>query len=241
MSNISERQISILKHLIEEYVRTAEPVSSRALCERFNLDVSPATVRIELGSLGEKGYVIQPHTSAGRVPADKGYRFFVDRLDKGEDGEEDFEEIVDVLEKDLWRRVSKLARFIADNTSVFALSGLPSESFFAGAGWEHVLEQPEFEENRVPARFAQLVKRIEKDARKWQKPKDIKVYIGKENPFGRFNEFSVLLTSCSFEQSEGIVVLAGPKRMPYWKNIRVLKKIKRWLSDKHEGEKRENE
>jgi heat-inducible transcriptional repressor len=76
----SERRASILRALIGHYVRSGEPVGSKTLVERYNLDVSPATVRNEMAWLEDAGYISQPHTSAGRIPTDSGYRFFVDSV-----------------------------------------------------------------------------------------------------------------------------------------------------------------
>jgi heat-inducible transcriptional repressor len=75
-----ERRLAVLRAIVEDYVSTEEPVGSKALVERHGLGVSPATVRNDMAALEDEGYITQPHTSAGRVPTDKGYRLFVDRL-----------------------------------------------------------------------------------------------------------------------------------------------------------------
>ncbi|MBV9832357.1 MAG: heat-inducible transcriptional repressor HrcA, partial [Marmoricola sp.] len=75
-----DRRLAVLRAIVEDYVATREPVGSKALVERHRLGVSPATVRNDMASLEEEGLIAQPHTSAGRIPTDKGYRFFVDRL-----------------------------------------------------------------------------------------------------------------------------------------------------------------
>ena len=77
---LSDRRQRVLAALIEEYVARALPVGSRTLTERYKLGVSPATVRNELSILEDEGYIAQPHTSAGRIPTDFGYRTFVDDL-----------------------------------------------------------------------------------------------------------------------------------------------------------------
>ncbi len=77
---LDERKLAVLRAIVEDYVSTQEPVGSKALVDRHNLGVSPATIRNDMGVLEEEGYIAQPHTSAGRVPTDKGYRLFVDRL-----------------------------------------------------------------------------------------------------------------------------------------------------------------
>ena len=80
MSDLTERQKSILMLVIRDYIETAQPVGSKALVERYHLDLSSATVRNELSTLDEMGYLRQPYTSAGRVPTEEGYRFFVGQM-----------------------------------------------------------------------------------------------------------------------------------------------------------------
>jgi heat-inducible transcriptional repressor len=77
---LDERKLAVLRAIVEDFVRTHEPVGSRALVDRHNLGVSPATIRNDMAVLEDEGYIAQPHTSAGRVPTDRGYRLFVDRL-----------------------------------------------------------------------------------------------------------------------------------------------------------------
>ena len=77
---LDERKLAVLRAVVEDFVNTNEPVGSRALADRHPLGVSPATIRNDMVALEEEGYITQPHTSAGRVPTDKGYRLFVDRL-----------------------------------------------------------------------------------------------------------------------------------------------------------------
>ncbi len=77
---LDERKLAVLRAIVEDYVSTTEPVGSKSLVDRHHLDVSPATIRNDMAVLEEQGFIVQPHTSAGRVPTDKGYRLFVDRL-----------------------------------------------------------------------------------------------------------------------------------------------------------------
>jgi heat-inducible transcriptional repressor len=77
---LDERKLAVLRAIVEDYVTTTEPVGSKSLVDRHGLDVSPATIRNDMAVLEEQGFITQPHTSAGRIPTDKGYRLFVDRL-----------------------------------------------------------------------------------------------------------------------------------------------------------------
>ena len=78
--NVEERKLEVLRAIVEDFIATSEPVGSKALADRHNLGVSPATIRNDMAALEEEGLIAQPHTSAGRVPTDAGYRVFVDQL-----------------------------------------------------------------------------------------------------------------------------------------------------------------
>src|ERR1700753_1430508 len=76
----ADRKLEVLRAIIEDFISRNEPVGSKSLADRHNLGVSPATIRNDMAALEEEGLIVQPHTSAGRVPTDAGYRVFVDRL-----------------------------------------------------------------------------------------------------------------------------------------------------------------
>ena len=78
--DLNDRKRKILQAIIDEYIGTAEPVGSRSISKKENLGLSSATIRNEMADLEEMGYLIQPHTSAGRIPSDEGYRFYVNSL-----------------------------------------------------------------------------------------------------------------------------------------------------------------
>src|SRR6266516_844099 len=79
-NKLTDRRQRLLRFIIDEYVSTAQPVGSNALVEKYGLPVSAATIRNDMAALEDEGYITQPHTSAGRIPTDKGYRLFVDRI-----------------------------------------------------------------------------------------------------------------------------------------------------------------
>ena len=125
---LTERQEKILNVIVKEYVDSVQPVSSKILQKKYDFDISPATIRIEMQKLTDGGYLLQPHTSAGRVPTDKSYRFFVDNLlqkefpinDRTERIEEIFKE-----EGDIFKLASHLTKFLAEETSSLAILNLP--------------------------------------------------------------------------------------------------------------------
>ena len=87
MEMLDERKTKILKAIIRNYLETGEPVGSRTISKDSDLNLSSATIRNEMSDLEEMGYILQPHTSAGRIPSDKGYRFYVDHLIEEKDNE----------------------------------------------------------------------------------------------------------------------------------------------------------
>lgn len=124
---LDDRKIKILKAIINHYMETGEPVGSRTISKLSDLNISSATIRNEMSDLEELGFIIQPHTSAGRIPSDKGYRFYVDEMLREKQMEtEEFKAVmlqkVDRLEVVL----KQLAKLIASNTNYAALISGPS-------------------------------------------------------------------------------------------------------------------
>ncbi|WP_033166621.1 heat-inducible transcriptional repressor HrcA [Clostridium sp. KNHs205] len=123
---LDERKLKILQAIIRNYLETGEPVGSRTISKYTDLNLSSATIRNEMADLEELGYIIQPHTSAGRIPSDKGYRLYVDTLleDKTHEVEEMKELILEKAGK-LDQLLKQVARLLADNTNYTTLVTKP--------------------------------------------------------------------------------------------------------------------
>ena len=123
---LDDRKVTILKAIIKTYLETGEPVGSRTISKYTDLKLSSATIRNEMSDLEELGYIIQPHTSAGRIPSDQGYRFYVDQI-----MQEKEQEVTEVKELMIQRvdRVElvlkKLAQLLANNTNYAAMISGP--------------------------------------------------------------------------------------------------------------------
>ena len=233
---ITERQESILEKVIQEYVGSAYPVSSQFLVKKYNFGICPATIRNEMQKLTESGFLHQPHTSAGRVPTDKGYRFFVNNLLKeGISEVEDIFEIEEILEeekRDFLKLTTHLSKFLAMASSNLATIHLFEKDFFFKEGWEEILKEPEFEEKTFIIDFAELLQNFENDIKNLDINSEIKVYIGKENPFTKSKDFSIISSRCRFPDKEEVIVsLLGPKRMSYEKNISLINSIVKTLEE----------
>jgi transcriptional regulator of heat shock response len=211
---LSARQEEILDGIVREYIKLAQPISSQLLEKRRNFGVCPATIRNEMQKLTEKGYLCQPHPSAGRVPTDKGYRFFVNKLLK-KDLEVSWER-KDV--EDLLDEVRDLTRLLAEKSSNLALGYLSAERVLWKEGWEEIFHEPEFSQAGLALRLAQLVNDLEENIEKIKFFPEIQIYIGRENPVSRVQDFSMV--TLGFGQ--GLFALLGPKRMNYDKNIALF-------------------
>ena len=129
MEQLDERKTKILKAIIRTYMETGEPVGSRTISKYTDLNVSSATIRNEMSDLTEMGYIVQPHTSAGRIPSDKGYRLYVDELMKEKEAE--IAEIRDLMiEKtdQMDKVLKKVAKVLASNTNYAAMISVPQYS-----------------------------------------------------------------------------------------------------------------
>lgn len=225
---LTERQSKILNEIIGEYIRSAKPVSSKLLEKKHNFNVCPATIRIEMQKLADSGFISQPHTSAGRIPTDKGYRFYVDNF-LSQELFQDFDWAVDHImggeAKDTIKILQAMTKELASFSSSLAIGYLANEKILLKEGWEDVVMEPEFKENDFVSHFAEAVKNLEEEIEDMKLDRALEVFIGKENPFPKAKEFSVIITRCRFPQDEGFLAIVGPKRMTYEKNINYLRSL----------------
>ncbi|MDK2835776.1 MAG: heat-inducible transcriptional repressor, partial [Thermosediminibacterales bacterium] len=115
---LDERKQKILKAIIDDFIITAEPVGSRTIARKYNIGISPATIRNEMSDLEEMGYLEQPHTSAGRIPSDKGYRFYVDFLMKLRKLTP--EEIKNIKDVSLYKKINGIEELLEQTTKVLS-------------------------------------------------------------------------------------------------------------------------
>jgi len=230
--DISNRQKSILDTIIREYVESAKPVSSQYLGQKYDFGICPASIRIEMQRLTDDGFLVQPHTSAGRIPTDKGYRFFVDELSAGELASAlgqlelaPFEAVEDSLDE-LFKLANSLTRTLADASSSLVLGYLRQEDLLLKEGWEDLLQNPEFEERAAIANFIDYLGYLEQNVRSARPEPGVDIYIGSENRFSKAGEFSAITFSLKpVEQEEMILSIVGPKRMAYERNIALTNEI----------------
>ena len=226
--NISERQEKILAQIIEEYAETASPVGSVTMAKLF--DVSPATIRAEMARLEALGLIAQPYTSAGRVPTDAGYRFYVNRMAENDDKAKD-----DLLESRgmhaLEKRVSSQSRAdaairgavdsLVELTGNLGLATVDGQLYLSGIS--RLFMQPEFMDTSRVQAVAKLLDNLEPWLREAAPGEPLNIFIGHENPIGKNSEVSLIISKfvSPFSDRSYIGVL-GPTRQNY---LRVMKLV----------------
>ncbi len=127
MSGLDERKTKILNAIIQTYLENGEPVGSRTISKFSDLNLSSATIRNEMSDLEELGYIVQPHTSAGRIPSDKGYRFYVDNLMKKKEQEvSEIKELMLERTERMEQILQQVAKLLANNTNYATLVSAPT-------------------------------------------------------------------------------------------------------------------
>ena len=229
---ITQRQKEILCQIIEEYAETASPVGSVTLTKLFG--VSPATIRAEMARLEVFGLIAQPHTSAGRVPTDAGYRFYVNNLDgvnnigRDEAERRSLERGAHALEV----RVSSQSRAdtairgavdaLVELTGNLGLATIGGQLYLAGIS--RLFTQPEFGDTRRVQAVAKLLDNLEPWLREAAPGEALNIFIGHENPIGKNSEVSLIISKfrSPFSDRSYIGVL-GPTRQNYSRVMSLVK------------------
>jgi len=245
--NLSSRQQQILIATIEEYVKSVDPVSSEELMRECNFPFSSATIRSEMAELEKERYLYQPHTSAGRIPTDKGYRFFVNyvtvkKLQKM--GLREQKRLEEELLK-LRLREKMLARTLAKILAAFshnlAITGLVNEKEYFESGIKQLISQPDFQSVSEICQIAEVFDYLDENISELAKelrPKKVKTFIGKENLFTESGDCAIVISQCTLPDGEkGIVAIMGPKRMEYKKNISIIEQVTKFLEEKYQSGK----
>ena len=209
---MENRSQKLLKEIIELYIKTARPVGSSTLSDKFK--VSSATIRNEMLHLEQEGYITQPHTSAGRVPTVAGYKYYLDNLlSAKQPSSGDKEALQSAYSSDI-RDVAKL---LVEKTNLATIVGLSPTSFYF-TGLFNLFSQPEFEDYKMVLSMGQVVDSLEKAlADIYHDITKPEILIGKDNPFSDF--CAVAITPLSEKR---LLAVLGPLRMDYNKVMGLL-------------------
>lgn len=224
---MTDRQEQLLQKIIKDFVQTAQPVSSKALEDSGFLGVSSATIRSEMNELERLGYLEQPHTSAGRIPSDKAYRYYVDKVvkkDGVEIGERERRKIDDAIHEapDKPSEVNKsIAQVLSELSENLVITRIIEEDDFYKVGLKSLFGFPEFHEIERMFRLTRFFEEFEHHLRRFH---DVQLFIGRESPFDNIHEEAVICAEYRLPDGfTGSVVMVGPTRMNYRRNMGLVK------------------
>lgn len=220
---MTDRQSQILSAIIEQYAEVASPVGSSLMAKVF--DVSSATIRAEMAELERMGYIAQPHTSAGRVPTDKGYRFYVNNL-QGQQHDLPESRIERALAARAEagglpeRTIRNVVDTLVELTHNLGLATIGNQLYMSGLS--NLFAQPEFLHGSQVREVARLLDNIEPWLREAAPNKPLSVYIGQENPIGRGAGCSLIISRFRSPFSDSSYIgIVGPTRQSY-KDVMTL-------------------
>jgi len=213
------RQQKLLKIIVKEYIKTAEPISSGLLVRKFKLPLSPATVRNELVKLEENGYIHQPHISSGRVPTEKAYQFYVENFLS------DKKPVMQIqARKNNEQFLKQTAKALAAKSGLAVFWATDNNSLYY-TGISNLLSQPEFIETQQVLNISRIIDDIEDIvidmyASMTNVPQ---IFIGQKNPFGAI--CGSVVVKYEKEGDNGMLGIVGPMRMDYEQCLGLIQYI----------------
>jgi len=227
---LTARQTSLLKTIINEYIETADPVGSENLDKKYNLGVSPATIRNEMAALTKGGYLRQPHTSAGRVPSPKAMKFYINQL-----MEEKQMSLVDEVKakEEVWDSRDKIddlmdeaTHALADRTKSLSVGALKDPSKFWQAGQSYIFNNPEFAEMAACQSLFSIFDEFDKLDRLFfglQSSSPLDVLFGEELGWPELMPTGIVATHFNVKGQPGALGVIGPARANYGTVIPILR------------------
>ena len=222
---MTDRQQKILQAIVEQYAEVASPVGSSLLAKVF--DVSSATIRAEMAELEKNNYITHPHTSAGRVPTDKGYRYYVNHISEAEQNNASkrakkalsTRATGDIPERAIRNTVDTLVEL----THNLGLATIGDQLYMSGLS--NLFGQPEFMNSGQVREVANLLDNLEPWLHETAPNKPLSVYIGHENPIGRTAGCTLIVSKFSSPYSDrSYIGVLGPTRQSYRDVMTLVKR-----------------
>ena len=229
---LTPRQAQILSAIVEQYAEVAAPVGSVMLAKLFN--VSSATIRAEMARLEEMGFITQPHTSAGRVPTDKGYRYYVNQISGVE------EPLPERSMKAIEARVAGAGRTdyairsavdsLVELTHNLGLATIGDQLYMSGIS--NLFSQPEFAAGRHVQQVASLLDNLAPWLKEAQPNKPLNVFIGSENPIGKSSGCTLIISRFRSPYSDrSYIGVLGPTRQSYGRVMNLVRQAGAMLEE----------
>lgn len=235
---MTDRQLHILIAIVEQYAEVASPVGSVTLAKLFG--VSSATIRSEMARLEQMGFIMQPHTSAGRIPTDKGYRYYVNQIT-----EQAYVPELPALERSTKAIAARVTSYdghadlairsavdsLVELTHNLGIATIDGQLYMSGIG--NLFSQPEFMHGgAAPQAVARLLDDLEPWLREAAPSEPLNVYIGEENPIGKSSGASLIISKfCSPYSDKSYIGVLGPTRQSYARTIRLVRETARALEE----------
>lgn len=218
---MDKRKELILNTIIKEHIKSGIPVGSGVLVEKYKLDISPATVRNEMMALEEEGFIMQPHTSAGRIPTEKAYNLYLENLKTKKCAQTEEKELDEILRNKEEASLKEAARLIASISGNAVFWAFHRHNLYY-TGIANLFQQPEFAQINLIYDISSIIDRIDEIVDNVFPKIELgrHVLIGDSNPFG--NIFGTVLVKYKLNENIGLVGIVGPMRMDYEKNVAVL-------------------
>lgn len=222
------RQKEIFKDIVEEYIKTALPVGSNLIADKYKIDVSSATIRNDMMELEDAGYIFQPHTSSGRVPTEYGYKKFVlEQVDltkelSAKEREQIIKDIKDI--KDLEQKIKNLAKILAEKSGLSVVVGFKENDVYY-TGLSNLFSEPEFQDVNLVCNLSLVIDHLDEVMQKiyHQSSPQTEIKIGHDNPLA--HDCAVVMT----KTKETLIGIVGPMRMNYQKNVELINFVKTYI------------
>lgn len=238
VEGLTQRQTQLLKAIIDEYIETAEPVGSVSIEKKYNLGVSPATIRNDMADLTSKGYLRQPHTSAGRVPTPTAMKFYINQL-----MDEHKLSVVDEVraKEEVWDSRQDLDRLMRDATAALShQSGCLSVAILAdGSVYSHghslIFDNPEFFDFNVAQTIFSIIEQNKRMTDIFFKHltgrSPIEILFGEELGWDYFQPVGVVASRFHIGNQEGAIGVVGPFRLDYANVIPAVRYFGRLIEE----------
>ncbi len=228
--DLSDRQQQLLKAIIDDFITSGEPVGSLALQTKYQFKVSPATIRNEMSDLVLKGYLFMKHSSGGRIPTTKGWRFYLDEID------DETEDIIDVVTREKVKIELNKVKFETENlirnslnylnslTGNVAVALIDKDVYYAGLS--NMVMLPEFRELEKLRNILRILEDYSTLAKMFEKGGDaeIRVLVGEEADIDLFDDYAVVFSEIKLpDNKNGYLAVVGPNRMNYQMVIASVK------------------
>ncbi|MDA3840106.1 MAG: DeoR family transcriptional regulator [Patescibacteria group bacterium] len=229
---MNERKQLILNTIIKEYISTGIPVSSGVLVDKYSLEVSPATVRNDMVYLENEGHIVQPHTSAGRIPTEDAYRFYLENISDKKLAQKDFSVIKDILSNGDEKDFKQVAKEIAKLSGQTVFWAFHKNSLYY-TGVSNLLNQPEFRQADVIYDISLIIDHMDETIEKVFEGLPLNenvILLGSENPFG--DMCGTVMFKYKHKNNMGLFGIMGPVRMDYQYCLSIANFIKEELNSK---------